>query len=323
MTGKPLRILRLLFLLTLPLLLAQCASKQTPDSMRKALMKREAALAAADEEWEKRQTKADQTGTQNIPLKRLETLAEMALKSRDYETALINFMEILKQEPTRYDIRYKIGVIFLLSGQLDAAKKQFALVLMQRPEMVEAHEALGMVHLEEKKYALAIEEFQIVLNQDHRRTKARHLLGIAYLEAGQTQRAISELTRALALEPGNINSLTTLGQAYLQKKDYARALVPLKRAQALAPQDSKVHRHLGMALAGLKRYPQALEAFMKAGDEAQAYNNLGVYYYKDGQYEEAAKCFQRALDIRTTFYPEAKTNLQRALEKLHLARSDS
>lgn len=322
MSGKP-RLLLLLFLLALPLLLAQCAGKQNPDSMRKELMEREAALAAADAEWEKKQSQAARSGSRNIPLNRLESLGEIALQGRDYETALINFVEILKQKPARYDIRYKVGVIFLLTGQLDTAKKQFAVVLMQRPEMVEAHEALGMVHLEEKKYPPAIEEFQLALNQDPKRIKARHLLGIAYLEAGQTQRAISELNRALALEPDNVNSLTTLGQAYLQKNDYARALVPLKKAQALDPKDAKVNRHLGMALAGLKRYPQALEAFMKAGDEAQAYNNLGVYYYKDGRYEEAAKCFQRALDLRTTFYQEAKTNLQRALEKLQMAQGGS
>jgi len=62
---------------------------------------------------------------------------------------------------------------------------------------------------------------------------------------------------------------------------------------------------------------------MKAGDEAQAFNNLGVYYFKDGQYEEAAKCFQKALDLRPTFYQEAKANLQRALEKLQLVPKDS
>jgi len=42
----------------------------------------------------------------------------------------------------------------------------------------------------------------------------------------------------------------------------------------------------------------------------------------EGQYEDAAKCFQRALELRPTFYQEAKTNLQRALEKLQETRKD-
>ena len=62
---------------------------------------------------------------------------------------------------------------------------------------------------------------------------------------------------------------------------------------------------LGQALAAQKQYPQALDAFMKAGDEAQASNNIGVFYFMDGLYEEAAKCFQRAMELRPTFYEEA------------------
>jgi tetratricopeptide (TPR) repeat protein len=316
------RFLLLLVVLALPLLLGQCGGKQSPDSMRKELRKRENALAAADAEWDKRQARA-KSGANSIPLERLEVLGEMSLRSRDYESSLLNFLEILKENPSRYDLRYKVGVIYFLNGRLEMARKQLALVLVQRPEMLEAHEALGLVHLEEKKYSLAIDEFQQVLHQDPRRAKTHHLLGIAYLEARQPQRAISEFKRVLALEPRNVASLTTLGQVYLQQNNYTQALIPLKEAHTLAPQDPKVNRQLGMALGGLKRYPEALQAFMKAGDEAQAYNNLGVFYFKDGQYEDAAKCFQKALDLRTTFYQEAKTNLQRALEKLHQSRQDS
>jgi len=323
MAMRPHRFLLLLAALALPLLLGQCGGKQNPDSMRKELMKQENALAAADADWEKKQARNAKAGVKSIPLDRLEALGEMSLHSRDYESSLVNFLEILKTNPSRYDLRYKVGVIYFLIGQFEPARKELAMVLVQRPEMIEAHEALGLVHLEEKKYSLAIDEFQQVLSQDPRRAKAHHLLGIAYLDAGQPHRAISEFQRVLAQEPGNVATLTTLGQAYLQQNNYTQALIPLKKAQTLAPQDPKVHRLLGMALAGLKRYPEALQAFLKAGDEAQAYNNLGVFYFKDGQYEDAAKCFQKALDLRTTFYQEAKTNLQRALEKLQQSRKDS
>jgi tetratricopeptide (TPR) repeat protein len=311
----------LLLPVILPLLLCQCAGKQNPEKMRQEIREREAALAVASQDWEKKQARETaKPGQQTIPLERLEALGEMSLQSRDYETSLINFLEILKTDPARHEIRYKVAVILFLTGRLDAARQELALVLMQRPEMLEAHEALGLVHLEEKKYPLAIQEFQAALQQDPARSKARHLLGIAYLEAGQTPRAIAELQRVAAQDPGNVASLIALGQAYLKLHDYNRALAILKSAQGKAPDHPKVHRHLGMALAGLKRYPEALESFLKAGDEAQAYNNIGVHYFKDGYYEEAAKCFQKALDLRSTFYPEAKSNLQQALEKLQQSR---
>jgi tetratricopeptide (TPR) repeat protein len=120
-----------------------------------------------------------------------------------------------------------------------------------------------------------------------------------------------------------VASHIALAQAYLQQKDYSHAVASLKQAQSVAPQDQKINQMLGQALAAQKQYPQALEAFMKAGDEAQAYNNIGVFYFMDGQYEQAAKCFQRALELRATFYEEAKTNLQRALEKMQETQKDS
>jgi tetratricopeptide (TPR) repeat protein len=253
---------------------------------------------------------------QTLPQDRLEALGEMALQSRDYESSLLNFLQILKDNPTRYDLHYKVGVILFLTGQLEAARKELALVLINRPEMLEAHEALGLVHLQEKNYSLAADEFQFVLSREPKRAQARHLLGVTFLEAGQTGRAIVQLKQAAELDSRQVSTLIALGQAYLQQKDYPQALAALKKAQSLDSQNQKVNYHLGMALAGLKRYPEALEAFIKAGDEAQAYNNIGVHYFLEGRYEEAAKCFQKAIELRPTFYGEAKDNLQRALEKL-------
>jgi tetratricopeptide (TPR) repeat protein len=259
---------------------------------------------------------------EQIPEDRIEALGDLALQNRNFDNSLINYLQILQVQPERYDLHYKVGVIFLLSGKLEAAQKELALVLVHRPEMLKAHEAMGLVHLQGRQYPLAIDEFQYVLHQDPKRAKTYHLLGVSFLESGQPDRSIPALKTAIRLEPRQLSSHIALAQAYLQQKDYPQAVASLKQAHALAPQDQKVNQLLGRALGAQKQYPQALEAFMQAGDEAQAYNNVGVFYFMDGHYEEAAKCFQRALELRPTFYLEAKTNLQRALEKMQETRTD-
>lgn len=276
---------------------------------------------AAKDTWIERKT-TSRADRQILAQDRLEAIADLSLLSRDYESSLFNYLQILQENPERHDLRYKVGVIYLLTGQAEAARQELATVLTQRPDLLEAHEALGLVHLQEKRYPLAIQEFQLVLAQDSRRAKTQYLLGATYLEAGQTPRAITELKKAEVLDPRQVSTYIALGQAYQQQKNYQQAVTMLKKGQSLEPQNQKVNHHLGMALAALKRYPEAMEAFLKAGDEAQAYNNIGVHYFLDGQYEEAAKCFQRALDLRPTFYHEAKINLQRSLEKLSQARKE-
>jgi tetratricopeptide (TPR) repeat protein len=305
--------------LTLPLLLSQCAKHETK-SMEPDVFSTK--MAEAQDSWKKSKSLfgADKQG---LPQDRLESLGEIALQNRDYESSMINFLAALKKDPERYDLHYKVGVIFLLNGQFDAAQKELALVLVHRPDMTQAHEAMGLVHLQEKKYPLAIEEFQSVLSQDPHMANARHLLGVTYLEMRQPAKAVVQLKQAVALNPSHAASYAALGEAYLQLKDSRQAIATLKRGLAIDPKNQKLNFHLGNALAAENRYDEALEAFMKVGDEAQAYNNIGVHYFMAGQYEDAAKCFQRAIELRPTFYEEAKTNLQRALEKLHQMRKNN
>ncbi len=318
MRNLPRLMIKALLMVALVLLLNQCSQNQNFSKGRVLGPDESATLADVYDPWVNREP--PRRDLPKLPPDRLEALGELSLQNRDFESCLLRFLEILKDNPARYDLRYKVGVIFLLSGQLEAARRELAFVLLHRPEMLEAHEALGLVHLQEKQYPLAIREFQVVAAQDPKRAKARYLLGVSLLEAGQAAQAITHLKVAVDLEPRQVSPLIALGDAYLRNKDYQQALTCLKQGQSLAPQNQKLNYHLGLVLAALKRYPEALAAFLKAGDEAQAYNNIGVHYFMEGSYEEAARCFQRALELRPTFYSEAKANLKRALEKLHQAR---
>jgi tetratricopeptide (TPR) repeat protein len=62
----------------------------------------------------------------------------------------------------------------------------------------------------------------------------------------------------------------------------------------------------------LDRYEEALEAFKKAGDRPAAYNNLGYCYFLQGKYEKAIAAFEKAIEIKPSFYPSANENLKMA-----------
>jgi tetratricopeptide (TPR) repeat protein len=307
------RLATAVLVLALPCLVSQCAKKSPQMPAVRPFSSQELAnLQALHDPWPTEQS----TTPQPLPEDRLQALGDMALKNRNFTESLMNYMQILQKHPKRYDLHYKVGVIFLLTGNFEAAQKELALVLVHRPKMVRAHEALGLVFLQKKQYVQAIDEFQYALSLDSNRPRTYYLLGISFLESGRTERAIQALKMAIAMDHRQIYPYEALARAYLKQKNYPLALASLKQAQSLAPRSQKVNLLLGQTLAAQKQYPQALQAFMKAGDEAKAYNNIGVYYFMDGQYEEAAKCFQRAIELRPTFYQAASTNLQRALEKL-------
>ncbi len=242
--------------------------------------------------------------------------AELMLQTGDYERSIYNYSKILHQDPQRHDIRYKLGLALLMTGRLEDAKRELAAVLVQKMDMPEAHEAMGVIYLQENKPAEAQQEFRTVLAQNPNRSQARTLLGEAYLRGGQYTQALTEFKAALAQAPRNARVIGNIGWAHYKLKQYDEALRWLKQAQTISPQNPRINQRLGMVFAAQKKYPETLAAFRQGGDEALAFNNIGVYYYLDGRYEEAARCFQKALDLRPTYYEEARVNLDKTLARL-------
>jgi Flp pilus assembly protein TadD len=313
--------LGLSFLLVALVVLGSQCSRKKGDLKVRSLKTKE--IANLQEAYDPVSAKPYPGAKEELSEERREALGDLLLERRQYDGSLVHYLQLLKENPERHDIRYKVGVILLLAGQTQGARQELTTVLKAKPDMLEAKEALGLTYLEEKQYPQAISIFREVLSQDRSRIKTRHLLGIAYLADDKPREAIRVMERAASLKHKNVALLASLGESYLKLKDYHRALLYLKKGQSLDPKNKKVNLQMGMALAGLKRYNEAFDAFLKAGDEAQAYNNIGVHYYLEGRYEDAAKCFQKALDLRPTFYHEAKANLQRALDKLQATKKDA
>ena len=102
-------------------------------------------------------------GEEELSPERREALGDLLLERRQYDGSLVHYIQLLKNNPERQDIRYKVAVIFLLSGQPQSARQELNTVLAAKPDMLEAREALGLTYLEEKKYPEAIKIFHYIL----------------------------------------------------------------------------------------------------------------------------------------------------------------
>jgi hypothetical protein len=112
------------------LLASQCSKKSQQIPTLQGLTPGQAEqFQAAHPQWGDQKPKP----AEPIPDERLESLGDIALKNRDFNKSLISYMQILQEHPERYDLHYKVGVLFLLAGKLDAAQKELALVLVHQP----------------------------------------------------------------------------------------------------------------------------------------------------------------------------------------------
>ncbi len=173
------------------------------------------------------------------------------------------------------------------------------------------------------------------MSADHlEQAKASFLQGLHTLETGDWLAAEGHFERALALAPGRISVMQNLGITRVRLKRYAEAEPLLRDTLAAEPEQlgawlalaeaqlelghfeaaaSSFERcfALGEASATLRaqyaqclarqgRIPDAIRAYQEALERdtrhTAALTELGSLYREAGQFEQAAACFQRALD---------------------------
>lgn len=164
--------------------------------------------------------------------------------------------------------------------------------------------------------------------------KAAFLQGLHTLEAGDWPAAESHFERALALAPGRISVMQNLGITRVKLQRYAEAEPLLRAALAAEPDQAGAWLALAEAQQGLERFdaaisslercfalgsdtatlraqyaqclarlgriPEAMQAYQDAlqrdANHTATLTELGGLYREAGQFEQAAACFQRALD---------------------------
>jgi len=159
---------------------------------------------------------------------------------------------------------------------------------------------LGRIHDGTGKHELALQEFHRALDLDHRNADA--LLGLAdsYASVGRVQEAEETYKRAADMRPESWNGLYRLGLFYFQQRRYQDAAEQLRKVVELTPDNAQAHSGLGITLAQLTLLDEA-EAELKKSIEIQAsyfaFSNLGIVYYQQRRWGDAAAMWNKALQL--------------------------
>jgi len=168
-----------------------------------------------------------------------------------------------------------------------------------RPSKETAHSYYqqALFHEYRKRYTLAIEYFEKVISIDPNYVAAYNGMGVTYDLLENFPRAAEYYQKAIALAPNLDYVQNNLGYScYLQGKTES-AIEAFKKAIVLNAKESRYHNNLGLAYAEIGLYEEAFEEFKKAGSEADAYYNLGKFFYGRGAHEAASRYFIKALAL--------------------------
>ncbi|MGM0452287.1 MAG: tetratricopeptide repeat protein [Thermodesulfobacteriota bacterium] len=144
-------------------------------------------------------------------------------------------------------------------------------------------------------------------NKNNGKASAARDLGEAYMAEGNYTRALRELLKAEKMDPDDPYVQNDLGLTYLAKNDAEKAVTHFRRALEIKPDYSPARNNLGSAYISLQQWDKAIECFKTVKDDLlyatpqYPASNLGLIYYRKGEYEKAKQHYQEALDLKSGF----------------------
>jgi tetratricopeptide (TPR) repeat protein len=242
-----------------------------------------------------------------------ESSGDICLRNGDVFMALLQYERALKIGPKNARLYYKEGMVFLAAEQYDDAINAFKKSLAKETQNALAYEGLGQAHYRKKAYTEAKDNFLKALALDPSLWKAYTFLGMIYDRERKFDLAVREYAAAISQRPNDGLLYNNLGVSYLLAGRYREAVRSFQKAleTSVRPKE-KIYNNLGLALCGLSDYDGALDAFRKAGGEAEALNNMGCVFLSNGEPDKAIGYFKKAIESSPEFYALASENMRKA-----------
>jgi len=172
----------------------------------------------------------------------------------------------LKLDPVDPDVHISLANVYAETGKKEEAVKEFREALTRRPNNDNAHRQLAVVLRDLGRHDEAVQEYQgaIAIRPNYFRNHSA--LGVYYFHTGRYSEAAVQFQRVTELEPKSTWGFVNLGAAYLMNGENQKALENSERALEIAPDET-------------------------------AFSNVGLIHYAEGRYADAARAFQKAIDL--------------------------
>jgi serine/threonine-protein kinase len=166
-----------------------------------------------------------------------------------------------------------------------------------------AYVTLGRIHDTAGKHDLALQEFQHALTLDPKNTLALAGLAKAYENSGRLADAEATYQKAAALRPDFWDGYDNLGNFYKRHNRLPEAIVEYKHALELTPDNAQLYSNLAAAYLdsgdpkSRVEGERALKKSIEISPSYPAYANLGLLYFEEKRYADAAAATEQALKI--------------------------
>jgi len=252
----------------------------------------------------------------------LERMGDAYLKTGNPGLAFFEYGKALKADPNRLRTRQKLAYLMLKRGMSAEAISEFDTILKKTPGDTGALQGKATALMQLNRLEEAEKVLNTAIDNDTGLWQAHALLGMVYDRQKLHEPAIEAYEKAIAINPKATAVYDNLGTSFYMTGRYRESARALLKAISLKTAGSETYNKLGLALFKMGLAPEAYEAFRKAGDEADACNNMGILYMEAKDYARSAEFFEKAIDLKPTYYENAHAGLKKARAALQREKPD-
>lgn len=196
------------------------------------------------------------------------------------------------------------GTLLKESGQIDAALRYYDRALEAKPDFAEVHHTLAELYLERQELDRAIRHAKRAIEAKPDFAEAYKSLGNAFVNQRNGGAALRAYARAIQHKPDYAEVYSNIGSVYFLQNKYKEAVEVYRKAISINDQLPGIHWNLGKVFEKVRQFKPTIECWQKAIEldpefpGAQGYYQLGTKYLATGKREEAARSYQKALQLK-------------------------
>jgi tetratricopeptide (TPR) repeat protein len=246
-----------------------------------------------------------------------EVAKEVALKQQlvqsEQKNNIASLSEVIKANPNDANALNLRGAAYGQAGDFESALADFNAALAINSQFPQAYANRALVYVRLKKLREAVADYDRAIEIDPNYASAYVGRGNVHRLVKNHPMAIADFTRAIEIEPDPV-ALFNRGLSRQATGQHAQAIDDFDGALGFRADAPDVYYAKGLSEMALRKFEGAYDDFYKAAQGSK--NNFEAWALRGqaaealGEKREAARAYQRALQINPSFRP-AREGLER------------
>lgn len=203
-----------------------------------------------------------------------------------------------------YDINYYLGVCYFKLEMYEDAVARYDAIIALRPKEKDAYIQRGTTRLAMNMYPQAKEDFDKAISLEPKNYSLYIDVFCLLNERGYAEQGAEYLQVAIDKNDKNMSDVDK-GRMYYYLGEYQTARGYLEQARSDGERSEEVLLYLGQCYVELDQTAYAIglfEAFLANNPSASVYNQLGLAYLKQHEYENALNAFESGIATGSDSY---------------------